>query len=130
MSKSKSSVICIVSGEKLGCRADVYAKRVAKAGSIEELERTYIGRNARNMLRTGKTVTEIREELGTTDNLPDVPADLLETLQASWANKPLPKKTKAQKKIVADDALAIDPDIKQFFETGLELLPNMVARNG
>lgn len=61
MSKNVTTKIrCAVSGIVTGCRPDVYAKRLAKAGSAEALASTYVSSFAKRELRAGKSVSAIR----------------------------------------------------------------------
>lgn len=125
MSKtSKSKVTCIVTGEVLGVRPDVYAARVAKAGSESELTRTYVSREAKQLLRAGETVNEIRAKFGVTDMEP-VPQDVLSTLMSSWEGKKAPKKgTKKASKSVTEiekeieESTPVDPDVNEFLTLG------------
>ena len=64
MSKTVTTrVRCAVSGIVTGCRPDVYAKRVAKAGSEQALADTYVSSFAKRELRAGKTISQIRANL-------------------------------------------------------------------
>lgn len=63
MSTVTTRVRCAVSGIVTGCRPDVYAKRLAKAGSVEALNATYVSSFAKRELRAGKTIEQIRSGL-------------------------------------------------------------------
>ncbi len=125
MNKSKSKVQDIVTGEILGCRSEIYQQRVERAGSEEELERTYVGRNTKQLLREGKTVDEIRASLNLTDMEP-VPQDVIDNILAKKA-KPKstgtgkPAKKKSKRNAVEEelqDSVPVDPDVLDFMNTG------------
>jgi len=71
---------CIITGRSLTATADYYAKKLEKAGSEEELHRTYICKEAKDLLVKGYTVENIRQQLGTEGEMLDVPADVIKEL--------------------------------------------------
>ena len=54
---------CIVTGRQLIATKAYYKRKVEKIGSVEELHRTYICREAKNLLRQGLTVQRVRQIL-------------------------------------------------------------------
>jgi hypothetical protein len=54
---------CIVTGKELAVRPDVMRKRIQKAGSLEELQASYLSNEAKGLLRDGLTVNQIREKV-------------------------------------------------------------------
>jgi hypothetical protein len=55
---------CSITGERLAVRRDVLLQRIKAAGSLERLQKTYVSRDARRLLKQGKTIDQIRAELG------------------------------------------------------------------
>lgn len=68
---------CIVTGKTLTAAPDYYKKKLEKAGSEEELHRTYICKEAKDLLLKGVTVEQIRQQFETTEQLPAVPSDVI-----------------------------------------------------
>ena len=60
---------CIVTGRKLIATKEYYARKIEKAGGEEDLHRTYICREAKNLLKTGTSVDKVRDILGSTDTV-------------------------------------------------------------
>ena len=71
---------CIVTGKVLNASLDYYQKKLEKAGSIEELNRTYVCKEAKDLLEKGLSVDQVRVRLEAPDNLPPVPEDIILTL--------------------------------------------------
>ena len=82
MAEIKSKKLeCIVTGRRLIATKDYYAKKVKKAGSEEELHRTYICREAKNLLRSGTSVDKVRNILGATDTVdPEIDQDIINNI--------------------------------------------------
>jgi len=68
---------CIVTGKVLNANIEYYNKKLEKAGSLEELNRTYICKEAKDLLEKGLTVDQVRIQLESSGNLPEVPPDVL-----------------------------------------------------
>jgi len=128
MNKTKSNITCIVTMERLGCRPEIYQKRIEKAGSEEELHRTYVGRRAKQLLREGKTVAEIRKSLNVSGDCPEVPQDVLDSITSKKpTNKTttntgsITKKSKKTQKQMEKDIQAsveVDEDVLDFIAKG------------
>ena len=71
---------CIITGRVLTATAEYYSKKLEKAGSEEELHRTYICREAKDLLLKGYNVDQIKKELGTDGDLPPVPTDVIDQI--------------------------------------------------
>lgn len=82
MAEIKSKKLeCIVTGRRLIATKDYYAKKVKKAGSEEELHRTYICREAKNLLKSGTSVDKVRNILGATDTVdPEIDQDIINNI--------------------------------------------------
>ena len=57
-------IYCSVTGIRFSVRREILLQRIKLAGSLERLQKTYISRDARRLLKEGKTIEQIREELG------------------------------------------------------------------
>lgn len=72
MSSVKSNkLVCIITGRKLIATKNYYARKVEKIGSEHELHRTYICREAKNLLRQGSSVDKVRQVLGVIGEVPE-----------------------------------------------------------
>jgi hypothetical protein len=79
MSTTKNNKLkCIITGRQLIATKEYYARKVEKAGSEEQLHRTYVCREAKNLLKQGTTVEKIRQVLNADmSKVSDIPEDLL-----------------------------------------------------
>lgn len=66
---------CIVTGRQLIATKAYYKRKVEKIGSIEELHRTYICREAKNLLKQGLSVQRVRQILDVDSNTVDEQID-------------------------------------------------------
>ena len=72
---------CIITGRSLIAAADYYNKKLEKAGSVEELHRTYICKEAKDLLVKGFTIDKIRQQLGVEGIVEDkVPDDVIRSI--------------------------------------------------
>ena len=79
-----NKLTCIVTGKKLIATKEYYARKVEKSGGEEELHRTYICREAKNMIKQGTSVDRVRESLDVNDDgLQDVPQDVIDEILQS-----------------------------------------------
>lgn len=69
---------CIITDRVLSATAEYYSKKLEKAGSEDELHRTYICKEARDLLLKGYGVDQIQKELGAPANMASVPADIID----------------------------------------------------
>ena len=82
--KQSNKLTCIVTGKKLIATKEYYARKVEKSGGEEELHRTYVCREAKNMIKQGTSVDRVREILEVEhDMLPDVPQDVIDEIMQS-----------------------------------------------
>ena len=67
--KKTRKLKCVVTGKTLTATADYYARKVEKAGDEDTLHRTYVCKEAKNLLLKGYGVDKIREmlEIDTSD---------------------------------------------------------------
>ncbi len=61
--KKTRKLKCVVTGKTLTATADYYARKVEKAGDEDTLHRTYVCKEAKNLLLKGYGVDKIREML-------------------------------------------------------------------
>jgi len=70
-----------VTGRKLIATKQYYARKVEKAGGEQELHRTYICREAKNLIKQGTSVEKIRDILGTEESdLTSVDQDIINSI--------------------------------------------------
>lgn len=77
---SVSKLICIVTGKTLIPTKEYYQKKLEKAGSEQELNRTYICKEAKDMLKKGFTVDQIRKQLNVHAQLSEPAADVIKDI--------------------------------------------------
>lgn len=77
--KSKK-IKCIVSGKTLIPTEEYYLKKIEKAGDEETLHKTYICKDAKDLLIRGLTVDQIRKELKVREELPLVDQTIIDDL--------------------------------------------------
>jgi hypothetical protein len=81
MTAKNNKLKCIVTGRKLIATKEYYARKVEKAGGAEELHRSYICREAKNLIKQGTSINKIRDILGTeSDELGDVDQDIINSI--------------------------------------------------
>jgi hypothetical protein len=79
---------CIVTGRTLVATRDYYDRKVDRCGSEEELHKTYICKEAKNMLIKGYTVDKVREMLNVDQtNLHDVPVEVINQVLTTGKGK-------------------------------------------
>ena len=61
--KKSRKLKCVVTGKTLTATADYYGRKVEKAGDEDTLHRTYVCKEAKNLLLKGYGVDKIREML-------------------------------------------------------------------
>lgn len=71
---------CVVTGRVLTATLDYYNKKLEKAKSEEELLRTYICKEAKEMLLKGMTVDDIRGKIGVEQNLPEIDKSIIDNI--------------------------------------------------
>lgn len=81
MTQSKTrKLTCVVTGRQLLATRDYYDRKLKKAGDEHKLHREYICREAKNMLMQGTSVDRVREILGVTGEVQDVPQDVIDNV--------------------------------------------------
>ncbi len=63
MTSTNNKLRCIITGRQLIATKDYYRRKVEKAGDEEKLHRTYICREAKNLIKQGISVDRTREIL-------------------------------------------------------------------
>tara|TARA_A100001015_G_C14939122_1_gene691793 strand:+ start:375 stop:734 length:360 start_codon:yes stop_codon:yes gene_type:complete len=72
MSRKTKKLTCIVTGRVLVATHDYYEKKVTAAGSEDELQKSYICKEAKKLLLKGYDVSTTRSMLNITEDLPPV----------------------------------------------------------
>lgn len=68
MSKRTRKLICQITGKPLFASKEYFDKKVKKAGSEEDLHRTYVCRSALTLLKKGYTIEDIRDSVEVYDH--------------------------------------------------------------
>lgn len=116
-SRKTNKLKCIVTGRELIATSEYYKRKVDKAGDEEELHRTYICREAKNLIKQGTNVNRVREILNVnTDQLSEVPEDVIQSLLQD------DKSTRLRRinSIVSTSNMInykTDPDVKKYINT-------------
>lgn len=80
-SRKTNKLKCIVTGRELIATTEYYKRKIDKAGDEDELHRTYICREAKNLIKQGTSVNRVREILNVNaDQLSEVPEDVIQSL--------------------------------------------------
>lgn len=80
-------IVCIVTGRTLTITDTYYDKKVEKAGSEENLQKSYICKEAKKLLRLGNSVKKVREILDITDYDSEVDDEIVYELVFGNKNK-------------------------------------------
>lgn len=75
--KKTNKLKCIITGRELFATKDYYKRKIEKAGSEETLHKTYMCREAKNLIKQGTSVDRVREILNVTEELPEVDTDII-----------------------------------------------------
>ena len=102
---------CIVTGKSLLAAVDYYTKKLEKAGSEEELHRTYICKEAKDLLIKGMSVKDVRKTLDITEPLPEVAQEIIDNL---ITNEFGIKRSTMFTEITSFTNQETDPDVKSF----------------
>jgi hypothetical protein len=104
-------ITCIIIGKSIQITKDYYDKKVQKCDNDEELfKKTYICKEAKDLLLQGLTVDQIRKKFGV-ENLPSVDLDYIEKLTT---NKYGLKKDTTFNTITSFTMFETEPEIKNF----------------
>lgn len=102
---------CLVTGKTLLPTAEYYSKKIEKAGSVEALHATYICKEAKDLLVKGLSVKEVRRMLEVTEELADVPQDIIDNL---ITNEFGIKRSTMFSEVTSFTNQETDPDVKSF----------------
>ena len=80
-------IVCIVTGRSLTIAGSYFKKKVEKAGSEENLHKSYICKEAKKLLRLGNSVKKVREILDITDFDSEVDDEIIYELVFGNKNK-------------------------------------------
>jgi hypothetical protein len=107
-------ISCIIIGKTTLITKDYYDKKLEKCGGDEELfKKTYICKEAKDLLLQGLTVEQIRQRYNTT-NLPPVDISYIDSLTT---NKYGIKKDTTFNTITSFTVFETDPEVKKFINT-------------
>ena len=104
-------ITCIIIGKSTQITRDYYDKKIDKFGGDEELfKKTYICKEAKDLLEQGFNIQQIREKYGIT-NLPPVDSKIIDSITT---NKYGLKKDTTFNTITSFTIHETDPGIKNF----------------
>ena len=85
--RKTKKLTCVITGKSLIATKPYYERKVKKVGSEDELHRTYVCKEAKNLLVKGYDVAKIREMLNVdVSQLGEVPEDVITDILSN--NKP------------------------------------------
>lgn len=90
--RSDNTYVCIITGEEKYIPPSLLKAKVKKYGSLTEYRKYHVSRAAAKLLKQGKTVDEVRAELNSPSDLPDVDLEILIRLKLVKINKRKGKK--------------------------------------
>jgi hypothetical protein len=104
-------ITCIVLGKTTLITSDYYAKKLEKCNNDEDLfKRTYICKEAKDLIKQGLTVEQIRNKFNVV-GLPSVDLDIINQLTT---NKYGIKKDTTFNTITSFTVFETDPEVKKF----------------
>lgn len=111
-----TKLTCIVTGKQLLATKEYYARKVEKSGSEEELHRSYVCREAKNMIKQGTTVSRVREILNVnSSNLQEVPQDVIDEIIQSNTRTNF-KRINNLVNINSMMNTSTDPDVREYID--------------
>lgn len=107
---------CIITGKTLIATRAYYDRKVAKHGDEDEMHRTYVCKEARNLLLKGYEINKIREMLSVDmSQVGEVPEDVVQNIMNS--NKPRFKSINTHNIPIASIINPMtDPEVKKFLQ--------------
>jgi hypothetical protein len=103
-------ITCIIIGKSILITKDYYDKKVEKSGDEETFNKTYICKEAKDLLMQGMTVEQIRRKYNVTD-LPPVDMSYIDSLTT---NKYGLKKDTVFSTITSFTVFETDAEVKNF----------------
>lgn len=102
---------CIITGRILAASIEYYTKKLEKVGSEENLHKTYICREAKDLLSKGFTVDQVKQQLGANEENIDIPESILKELTTNEFGL---KKNTMFTGISSFTHIETDPEVKDF----------------
>jgi hypothetical protein len=114
--RKTKKLTCIITGKSLIATKPYYERKVKKIGTEEELHRTYVCKEAKNLLIKGYDVAKIREMLNVDmSSIGDVPEDVIADILNS--NKPKFKSININNMPISSILNPkTDPEVKSFID--------------
>ena len=108
-------IICNITGKILFATSDYYEKKVSKAGSEDALRRSYVCKDALDLLKKGHTVEDIHHQLQIENFTPTLTADEIAALAMDKGSLRL--NNLSLNKV---DIIKTDEDVKNFIKNILQ----------
>jgi hypothetical protein len=106
-------LVCNITGKVLFASKDYYDKKATKAGTEEILHKTYVCREARNLLKKGYSVTDIQHTLKVDEEVKcNLTGDDIKTILGSTSSLRLNNLESDRVSVIRTD-----PDVKAFIDT-------------
>jgi len=102
---------CIITGKILVASPEYYSKKLEKAGSEEELHKTYICREAKTLLTKGYTIEQVKKQLGSNEDNVEIPETVVRELTTNEFGL---KKNTMFTGISSFTHVETDPDVRDF----------------
>jgi len=102
---------CIVTGKSLQASIEYYNKKLEKAGGEDQLKKTYICKEARDLIEKGLTIEQIRKQLGVENVTTHVPEEVIRELTTNEFGL---KKNTLFSGISSFTHQETDPEVKEF----------------
>lgn len=110
-------LMCVVTGRTLIATKDYFNRKVEKCGSEDDLHRTYVCKEAKNLLIKGYTVDKVREMLNVDQtNLNDIPIDVVNQVLSTSKSKTRFKKINTIMSTSSIINSKTDPEVAAFLK--------------
>tara|TARA_R110000803_G_scaffold77325_1_gene142176 strand:- start:539 stop:907 length:369 start_codon:yes stop_codon:yes gene_type:complete len=108
-------ITCIISGKQTVYSGPFLEKTIAEYGSEEALDRLYVSREAKSLLKKGYRVIDIRKILNVDDTLTLPPEDVVKIVEDKFIkNNKLKERPSFNESITSFTYNKSDPDVEQF----------------
>jgi len=85
--RSENTYKCIVTGEEKYIPPSLLKSKIKKFGTANEYKKYYVSKPAAKLLKLGKTVDEVRQDLNAPKDLPEVDLEILIKLKLVKVNR-------------------------------------------
>ena len=115
--KKTRKLVCNITGKVLFASKDYYSKKVTKAGTEESLHRTYVCKDAKDLLKKGYNIDDVRIALNVNK---DVKCNLLDSDIESILGSSSSLRINNDDTPVRIGVIKTDPDVDKFVKSLME----------